>query len=152
MKGGEWFRDDSSSFHLLCSLFLLLLRQLCLLSSGIRSRRWGPPALHDSVTVGTTDWWKWEPWILGHSAEPVLRWTLTSWASSFKRSRSWNREEGEGIFRAIWISVCMFPQLIFSKDERGKAVSNFTFMQQLYNFMHFNLCMHDLHVLNVTFN
>jgi len=37
------FQDDSSAFHLLCTLFLLLLHQLHLRSSGIRSRRLGTP-------------------------------------------------------------------------------------------------------------
>ena len=34
---GEWFWDDSHMLHLLCTLFLLLLHQLHLRSSGIRS-------------------------------------------------------------------------------------------------------------------
>ena len=38
-----WFRDDSSTLPLLCTLFLLLLYQLHLRSSGIRSRGLGPP-------------------------------------------------------------------------------------------------------------
>ena len=42
---GEWFRDDSSTLHLLCTLFLLLLYQLHLRSSGIRSWRLGTPNL-----------------------------------------------------------------------------------------------------------
>lgn len=33
--------DDSSALHLLCTLFLLLLHQLHLRSSGIRARGWG---------------------------------------------------------------------------------------------------------------
>ena len=33
--GGRWFQDDSSTLHLLWNLFLLLLRQLHLRSSGI---------------------------------------------------------------------------------------------------------------------
>ena len=37
------FQDDSSALHLLCTLFLLLLHQLHLRSSGIRSRRLGTP-------------------------------------------------------------------------------------------------------------
>ena len=41
----RWFRDDSSALHLLCTLCLLLLHQLHLVSSGIRSRRLGIPAL-----------------------------------------------------------------------------------------------------------
>ena len=48
--GGEegWLRcsqDDSSALHLLFTLFLLLLHQLHLRSSGIRSRKLGTPAL-----------------------------------------------------------------------------------------------------------
>ena len=41
-KGGS-FQYDSSALHLLCTLFLLLLHQLHLRSSGIRSRRLGTP-------------------------------------------------------------------------------------------------------------
>ena len=40
-----WFWDDSSAFHLLCTLFLSLLYQLLLRSSGIRSWRLGTPIL-----------------------------------------------------------------------------------------------------------
>ena len=40
-----WFWDDSRALHLLCTLFLLLLHQLQLRSSVIRSRRLGPPTL-----------------------------------------------------------------------------------------------------------
>ena len=42
----EWssrFQEDSSTLHLLCTLFLLLLHQLHLRSSGIRSQRLGTP-------------------------------------------------------------------------------------------------------------
>ena len=42
---GGWFQDGSSTIHLLCTLFLLLLHQLHLRSSGIRSWRLGTPAL-----------------------------------------------------------------------------------------------------------
>ena len=38
---GEWFQDDLSTFPLPYTLFLLLLHQLYLSSSGIRSRRLG---------------------------------------------------------------------------------------------------------------
>ena len=40
-----WFRDDSRVLHLLCTLFLLVLHQLHLRASGIRSSRLGTPAL-----------------------------------------------------------------------------------------------------------
>ena len=46
---GGWFRDDSSALHLLCTLFLLLLHQLHLRSSGIRSSGLGTPALDHKV-------------------------------------------------------------------------------------------------------
>ena len=42
---GGWFGDDSSALHLLCPLFLLLLHQLHLRSSGVRSQRSGTPAI-----------------------------------------------------------------------------------------------------------
>ena len=35
--GPGWFGDDSRALHLLCTLFLSLLHQLHLISSGIRS-------------------------------------------------------------------------------------------------------------------
>ena len=40
-----WFGDDSGTLHLLCTLFLSLLHQLNLRSSGIKSWRLGTPAL-----------------------------------------------------------------------------------------------------------
>ena len=43
LEKGGWFQDDSSALHLLCTLFLFLLHQLHLRSSGIRSRRLGTP-------------------------------------------------------------------------------------------------------------
>ena len=45
---GGCFRDDSSTLHLLGTLFLFLLHQLHLRSSGIRSQRLGTPDLKDS--------------------------------------------------------------------------------------------------------
>ena len=46
-NGGRcWFRDDSSALHLLCTLFLLLLHQLHLRLSGIRSQYLGIPSLY----------------------------------------------------------------------------------------------------------
>ena len=44
-QGWRWFRDDSSTLHLLSPWFLLLLLQLHLRSSGVRSWRLGSPAL-----------------------------------------------------------------------------------------------------------
>ena len=46
--GGWWFQDDSSALHLLWTLFILLLHQLYLRSSGIRSQRLRTPALDHS--------------------------------------------------------------------------------------------------------
>ena len=44
-QGGGWFGDDSSALHLLCTLFLLLLHQLHLRSSGIRFWKLETPAV-----------------------------------------------------------------------------------------------------------
>ena len=44
-----WFWNYSSTFHLLCMLFLWLLHQLFRISLGIRSRRLGTPDLHDEI-------------------------------------------------------------------------------------------------------
>ena len=44
-RGGQWFKDDSSTLHLLCTLFLLLLQKFHLRSSGIRSCRLGTSVL-----------------------------------------------------------------------------------------------------------
>ena len=48
---GGWgcFGDDLRALHVLCTLFLLLLHQLHLKSSGIRSQRLGTPALIPSL-------------------------------------------------------------------------------------------------------
>ena len=45
-RGEDVVQDDSSAFHLSCTLFLLLLHQLHLRSSGIRSQRLGTPGLY----------------------------------------------------------------------------------------------------------
>ena len=52
-RGGAWFQDASSALHLLCTLFLLLLHQLHLRESGIRSQRLGAPELKDTA-LGST--------------------------------------------------------------------------------------------------
>ena len=52
---GEWLGDDSSALHLLCTLCLLLLYQLHLRSSGIRSQRLGTPAFK-GLQEGPDDW------------------------------------------------------------------------------------------------
>lgn len=44
---GGWFQDDSRALHLLCTSFLLLMHQLQLRSSGIRSKKLGPLGLMD---------------------------------------------------------------------------------------------------------
>ena len=48
---GGWFQDDSRTLHLLWTLFLLLLHQLHLRSSDIRSQRLGTPALRVMPSV-----------------------------------------------------------------------------------------------------
>ena len=50
---GGWFLDDSSSLHLLCTSFLLLLHQLHLRSSDIRSQRLGTPGLQHNHIIQT---------------------------------------------------------------------------------------------------
>ena len=40
-KGQEWFWDDSSTLHLLCTLFLLLLHQLHLDHQALDPGSWG---------------------------------------------------------------------------------------------------------------
>ena len=47
--GQGWFGDDSSTLHLLCILFLLLLHQFHLRSSGIKSWKLGTPALGEKM-------------------------------------------------------------------------------------------------------
>ena len=58
--GGWWFGDDSSASHLLCILFLLLLHQLHLRSSGIGSQKFGDPGFtqyrSDRLAFWRTDW------------------------------------------------------------------------------------------------
>ena len=51
--GKGWFGDDSNVLHLFIYLllFLLLLHQLHLRSSGIRSQRLGTPALLQSIQM-----------------------------------------------------------------------------------------------------
>ena len=51
----EWFRDDSSALHLLCTLFWSLWHQLHLRSSGIRSQRLVTPALGNSKTSSSDE-------------------------------------------------------------------------------------------------
>ena len=46
---GGWFGDDSSTLHLLYTLFLLLLHEIHLRASGIRSQRLGNPALRHFI-------------------------------------------------------------------------------------------------------
>ena len=44
-QGFGWFCSDSEALHLLCTLFLLLLHQLHLRSSEVRSQRLGTRAI-----------------------------------------------------------------------------------------------------------
>ena len=44
-----WFGDDSGTLHLWCTLFLLLLHQLHLRSSGNRAQRLGSPVLESTL-------------------------------------------------------------------------------------------------------
>ena len=47
-RNGGCFQDDSSALHSLCTLFLFLLHQFHIISSGIRFQRLGTPALRHS--------------------------------------------------------------------------------------------------------
>ena len=49
LSEGGWFGDDSSTLHLLCTLFLLLLHLFHLRSLGIRSRWSGTPDAKNSA-------------------------------------------------------------------------------------------------------
>ena len=60
-----WFQDDSSTLNLLCTLFLLLLNQLHLRSSGIRSQRLGTPDLY------TMTFWRMTGGTVNNSAWPI---------------------------------------------------------------------------------
>ena len=51
--GGAWFGEDSSTLHFLSTLLLLLLHQLHLSSSGVRSWRLGTPVLLHSFIRST---------------------------------------------------------------------------------------------------
>ena len=53
-EGGGWFQDDSSTFHLLCTLLPLLLHRLHLRPSVIRSWRLGTPVLIRSSPFSTS--------------------------------------------------------------------------------------------------
>ena len=79
MEDRGWFRDDSSTLHLLCTLFLLLLHQLQLRSSGIRSWMLGTPALTHSCEKRILS-------VIFHS-------TLVCWACSLWET-PWGREPG----------------------------------------------------------
>ena len=52
-RDGGWFGDDSSTLHLLCTPFLLLLHQPHRRSSGIRSQRLGTPGLQHNHIIQT---------------------------------------------------------------------------------------------------
>ena len=53
VRGGGWFWDTSSALHLLCTLFLLLLHQLPLRSSGVEYWRLRTPALWEAIAEFT---------------------------------------------------------------------------------------------------
>ena len=48
---GGWFHDDSGALHLVCALFLLLLHQFHLRSSGTGSQRLGTPDVQPSTKI-----------------------------------------------------------------------------------------------------
>ena len=70
-RPGKWgrFQNESGTLHLLCTLFLLLLHELHLKSSGLRSRRLGAPEIGDNEKSRT---WKNRNQLKGF-LPPVLR-------------------------------------------------------------------------------
>ena len=86
--GGGWFQDDSSSLHLLCTLFLLLLHQLHLRSWGTRFQRLRMPAPESvsqfSHSVVSDFLW---PHGLQHARPPCPSPTLRVYSNSCPLSR-----------------------------------------------------------------
>ena len=78
-EGRGWFKDGSSALRLFCTLFPLLLYQLHLRSSGIRSRKLGTPGLVTDMSLSKSDRaleiskqdLEMEPWKLGMKLEQV---------------------------------------------------------------------------------
>ena len=105
-----WFRDHSSVLHLLCTLFLLLLYQPHLRSSGIRSWRLGTSGL------GRYCWsvWLWKPKFLAlcHVASRLF---LTSLLLPFCDSRK--EESGEES-----VSAPQPPTFISAPQKLGLTV------------------------------
>ena len=64
-----WFQDDSSTLHVLCTLYLLLLHQLHLRSSGIRSWRLRTLALENQTEYAA---------LLPDQSHLVVWWTLAA--------------------------------------------------------------------------
>ena len=87
--GRRWFWDDSSALHLLCTLFLLLLYQLHLRSSGIRSLSLGTSGLTLKSEEGQVPLVKGIiPWSKNHKKKKK---NLSSWFSWYKTSKlNWN--------------------------------------------------------------
>ena len=87
--GGEWFGDDPSTLRLLYILFMSLLRQPHLRSSGIRSRRLGLLLWKDSlkavlmVTVYATDQSQPREEARGQSLELPTETSVVSWMGKF---------------------------------------------------------------------
>ena len=75
VAGGEgWYGDDWSTLHLLCTLFLLLLYQLLLRSSGIRSWSFGTPALAHSTGDFAHGKFSYVLFLFGRHIPMVLQW------------------------------------------------------------------------------
>ena len=58
VRWGGWFRDDLSTLHLWCPLFLSLLYQLHPRSSSVRPQRLGTPVLNDTFLRWYPSWFK----------------------------------------------------------------------------------------------
>ena len=76
---GRWEEDGLSALHLFCILFPLLLYQLHLRLSGLRSQKWGTPGLVTDMSLSKSDMaletskqdLEMEPWKLGMKLEQL---------------------------------------------------------------------------------
>ena len=121
-----WFGDDSSSLHWLCTLFLLLLHQLHLRSSGIRSQRLGTSGLNDQQSLAEK--WEANEWAYG-PGEPATSsqgtsFLLSYWGPAQRGARLEGSERGGwGDHAGLWkSSLGLEPPLcvrITERCERG---------------------------------
>ena len=134
---GGWFRDDSMERHVLCTLFPLLLYQLHLRGSGIRSQRLGTPAVQEvgslqsscpwgwgrgwetrskHVEKSTGCRWRWTP--LSICALPSLRLQNVSEAKEQGSEWKWShlqKNSHRSRFWILWILLILLRSIVFPK-------------------------------------